>query len=110
METERKSSCGQPISSTLDLGGQYLCMGEDGAFVPETGAALNLACFRLLGNRNLFLEEHGFPRVSTCLAYARFQFGGGHLGKVRFATDIPVGIAGWQGTFTAFVLGADVPA
>ena len=52
----------------------------------------------------------GLPRVSTYPAQARFEFGDGRMGDVRFAANITVGIAGAEGNFTAFVLDADIPA
>ena len=40
----------------------------------------------------------------------RFKFGDVRAGEVRCAADIKVGIAGRRGAFTAFVLGAGIPA
>ena len=60
----------------------------------------------LLRNRNLLLGKHGFPPVLTYPARARPKFGDGHLGEVRFATDIAVGIAGCNATLTASALEA----
>ena len=41
---------------------------------------------------------------------ARFKFVYGRLGVVRFAVDVPVGIAGGRGRFRAFFPKADIPA
>merc|ERR1712052_65500 len=41
---------------------------------------------------------------------ARFKFGDGRIGEVQYAANISVGIAGCKGTFTAFVMDAEVPA
>ena len=40
---------------------------------------------------------------------ARFKFGHGRVGQVKHAADIKVGPTGRMGTFTAFVLDADIP-
>ena len=52
----------------------------------------------------------GIPKVSTYTTLARFTFGGGSIGGVRYAADIEVGIPGRRGTYTAFVPGADILA
>merc|ERR1712016_341107 len=39
-----------------------------------------------------------------------FKFGGGRIGEVCHAADITVGVAGFEGTITAFVLDSDIPA
>ena len=41
---------------------------------------------------------------------ARFKFGGGRIGEVKYAADTKVGFAGRRGVSTAFVLEADIPA
>ena len=56
------------------------------------------------------LDKVGFRRVSTYLAQAQFKFGDRRLGDVKFAADIPVGIAGAKCALTACVLDADIPA
>ena len=85
-------------------------MRNDSVVVLDTGATANLVCFRWLGHHNTLLEQQGLPRVPTYPAQARFKFGDGRTGDVCFAADITVGIAGAKGTFTAFVLDADIPA
>ena len=50
------------------------------------------------------------PIISTRPEFALSKFGGGRLGEVCFAADIPVGIAGCREAFTARVLEADIPA
>ena len=57
----------------------------------------------------MLLGKHGRHRVSTYPARARLKLGGGRLGEVRFAADIPVGVAGRKVEFTAFALEADIP-
>ena len=52
----------------------------------------------------------GLPRAPTYPAQARFKFGNGRLGGVRFVADITVGVAGATRNFAAFVLDADIPA
>ena len=39
-----------------------------------------------------------------------FKFGDGRMGEVCHAADITVGVAGFKGAFTAFVLDSDIPA
>ena len=109
-KTDGKGSRRQPRSTTLDLGYQFWCMGEDRAVVFDTGAAANLVHFRWLGDRSLLSGKHGLPRVLTNPACARFKSGDGPLGDVRFAADIAVRLAGCNGASTALVLGADTPA
>ena len=55
------------------------------------------------------LRKMGAPEVSTYPAMARFKFGGGRFGGVRYAADIKTVIAGRRGAFTSFALGADIP-
>ena len=100
----------QSFSTSLDSGCQLVCMRNDSVVVLDTGATANLVCFRWLSHHNALLEQRGLPRVSTYPAQARFKFGDGRTGDVCFAADITVGIAGTKGTFTAFVLDADIPA
>ena len=74
--------------------------------VLDTGATANVVPFSWPGRRNRILEQHGIPKV----AKARFSFGDGRLREVRHAADVPVGIAGNRGMFTAFALEAEIPA
>ena len=83
---------------------------EDSAVVLDTGARANLVRFSWLQRHNRILERRGIPRVTTYPSQARFRFVYGRLGEVRYAADIPVGIAGNTGMFTASVLEADIPA
>ena len=76
----------------------------------ETGAAAKLVSFSWLAHRNRILERFGIPGVTANPPQARFRFGDGRLGEVRHAADVPVGIAGNKGMFTAFELDGDVPA
>ena len=100
----------QSFSTSLDSGCQLICMRNDSVVVLDTGATANLVCFRWLAHHNTLLEQQGISRVPTYPAQARFKFGDGRTGDVCFAADITVGIAGAKGTFTAFVLDADIPA
>ena len=52
----------------------------------------------------------GSPDANPNPTIARFKFGDGRVGEVRYAADIKVGIAERGGAFTAFVLVADIPA
>ena len=76
----------------------------------DTGAAASIARLGWLERQNRILERRGIPRVATYPSKARFRFGDGRLGEVRYAADIPAGIAGNRGVSTAFVLDADIPA
>ena len=51
-----------------------------------------------------------FLKVTPYPAMARFKFGGGRIGEVKYAADIKVGFAGCRGVSTALVLEADIPA
>ena len=48
--------------------------------------------------------------ISTYPASARFKFGDGRLGRVRFVADVAVGTAGRKRALAAFALEADNPA
>ena len=71
----------------------------------DTGATANLARFEWLGHRNSVMEKFGAPPADPHPARAGFKFG-----EVRHAADIPVGIAGGRGIFTAFPTDTDIPA
>ena len=100
----------QSFSTALDLGGQFLCMGEDTVGVLETGATANSVCFKWLGTRNSISETQGLPRISAYPPAVRSKSADGRPGEVHFPVDITVRIAGCKGTPTAFVLEADIPA
>ena len=100
----------ESFSTTLGLGGQFLRTGADSVAVLDTAATANLARFQWLGHHKKFLGREGFPRISTYLACAPFNFGDGRLGEARYAADPPVGIADCRGKFAASVLEADIPA
>ena len=78
--------------------------------VLDTGATANLVCRAWVANRNLFLGELGMEKVRLYPSAARFKFGDGRIGEVQYAANITVGIAGRKGTFTAFVMDAEIPA
>ena len=88
---------GQSVPATLDLFGQFSAVGA--------GNSVSAKC---LGRRNSVLKQfvlkHAFP------ARARFKFGAGLLADMRFAADIPAGIAGGRGEIAAFSSGEDIPA
>ena len=56
------------------------------------------------------MEGQGIEKAYPYPAEARFKFGDGRIGEARYAADITVGIAGYKGSFTAFVLDAEIPA
>ena len=75
-----------------------------------TGATANLACFKRLDRRSSVLKEFGVLPAQQYPARARFEFGEGRLIEVRYAIDVPAGTDGGRGKFTAFLMGADIPA
>ena len=77
--------------------------------VLDAGATATLVCCRRLDHHRL-LERNGLQRVTAYPSKARFLSRGERLGEVRRAADIPAGIAGAQGVFTACVLDANIPA
>ena len=54
-----RTNCERSVAAALDLGGQFLCMGEVSVAVLDAGALANPVRFGLLGYRNLFLERCG---------------------------------------------------
>ena len=94
LNAEGTSNCEKSSSATLDMGGQWPCMGAESSVALKTGAAAKLARFWRLAYRNKLLEKHGLSRVSTYPTCARFKFGDGRLGEVRCAADIPARLAG----------------
>ena len=50
------------------------------------------------------------PPAHPCPVRAKFKFGIGRMGEVRYAGNIPVVIAGGLGKFAAFLLDADILA
>ena len=98
------------FSTTIDLGGEFAVSPASSVVVLDTGATANLVCKSWLANHNLFLERRGMGKVRLYPSAARFKFGDGKIGEVRFAANIVVGIAGCKGTFTAFVTDAEIPA
>ena len=109
-EDGRQKQLRASLLNHIGFGGQLPRMGEGGAVALGTGATANLVRFRRSVNRNLLLEMHGLPRVSTCPACTRFKFGGDRLREGRFAADISLEFAVCKGTFAASVLDADIPA
>ena len=84
----------RPVSTPLDLSGQFVIMGAESVVVVDTGAAAKWVCFWRLEHRNTILGSRGTSRVATCPACARFRLGDGRPGEVRRAADAPAGIAG----------------
>ena len=68
---------------TLEAGFRLLCMKDYSVLIQDTGAVAN---------------------------QARFKFGHGRMGDMRFVADITVGIAASTGNFTAFISAANIPA
>ena len=85
-------------------------MKEDSVVTLDTGATANPLRFRWPKTHNSMLGKIGLPRVTTYPSQARFEFGDGRMGDVRFAADITVGTAGAEGSFVAVVLDVDPPA
>ena len=83
---------------------------NDSVVILDTGATANLVCFNWLSHHNDLLARRGLPKVVSYPARAMFKFGDGRVGEVCHAADIAVGVAGFKGAFTAFVLDSDVPA
>ena len=83
---------------------------NESVVILDTGATANLVCSNWLSHRNELLTRRGLPKVASYPAHAMFKFGGGRIGEVCHAADITVGVAGFKGTFTAFVLDSDIPA
>ena len=92
------------------MGGLLFVSDSDSLVVLDSGATASLAHFRWLENHNWPLGRRGYQKASTYPSSARFRFGDGCQGEVRRAADIPVAVVGRRGKFTAFVLGADIPA
>ena len=107
---EGNGQCEQSFSTALEACSQLVCTREESVGILDAGATANLVCFRRLRHHNSMMGQVGLPRVSTYPAPARFKFGDGRMGNVKFAADITVGIAGYKGTFTAFALVSDIPA
>ena len=84
-------------------------MKEDGVVILDTRATANLVCFRWLNHHTSALGRTGLPRVPAYPAPARFKFGGGGMGDVRFAANNSRYCRS-QRPFTAFILDADTPA
>ena len=65
LRSEREGNRKEAFSTDLDLGGQFLCKGQDSVAAPDSRAAANVVLFRQLGNRNLLCERQGLPRVTN---------------------------------------------
>ena len=96
VDEEARGAGEQSFSTTMEAGGLFVLANS--VVVLGTGATADSVCFSWLERRGRILQRESFPRVSTYLASARFRFGDGHLGVVRHAADIPVGISGDEGT------------
>ena len=107
-ETEGK--CEQSFATSMDAGDLFLVSQDDSVVASALGATADIVCFSWLARHNRNLGRRGIPRVATYPSRERFRFGDGRLGEVRYAADIPAGIAGNRGVSTAFVLDADIPA
>ena len=60
-----KSNRAQSISDTVDLGGQFPCMGEGSAVALDSDATANMVCSQRLGFRKSPWEKTGSARVPT---------------------------------------------
>ena len=107
---EPSGACEQSFSASTITANLFLVSAEDSAVALDTGATASFVCFRWLQRRNRVLERHGSQRVSAYPSKARLRVGDGPVGDVRRAADIPAGIAGNNGEFTALAPGADIPA
>ena len=107
---ESSGNCEQSPSTTLEAGSRLVCTHEDSFVILNTGATANLVRFRWLAHRSSLLGNMCLPRVTTYPAWARFKFGDGRMGDVRFAADITAGTAGARGNFAASALDADSTA
>ena len=76
----------------------------------RAGATADSLRFRWLDRRDFLLEQHKFQRVPAYPSQTQFHFSDGRVGDVRYAADIPAGVAGDKGKLTAFDLDADIPA
>ena len=85
-------------------------LGMESLAVLGTVAAAISACFGWLNPPAAMLERVGVPIAKPYPACARFKFGDGRMGDVRFTSETPAGIAGGRGKFTSLLLGADIPA
>ena len=100
----------QSLSSTLDVGGLFLSSDSDSAVVLDTSATATPACFSWLEHHNRTSERKAYRKAPTYLSSARFRFRDGRPGEVRRGAEIPLGIAGSKGKFTALPLDAEIPA
>ena len=100
----------QPFSTSMDMGHLFVAPSEDSAVVLDTGATADLVCFRWLDHHDRPLEQHGVRSGPAGPSNARFCFGDGRVGDVRYAADTPARVAGIQGKFSASCRGADIPA
>ena len=70
----------------------------------DSGARANLSCFKWLTRHTAILGKGRGPNCEaphpTC---ARFKFGDGRVDVVRFAADVPVGLAGGRGKSTTLL-------
>ena len=76
----------------------------------DTGATANLVSFERLENHKSIVGKRGLRRKSSHTASARFKFGDGRRGEVRYAAEITVGTAACKDTLAAFASLADIPA
>ena len=107
-ETARKYE--HSSSTTLEVGGRFVCMRDDSVAVSGAGATASAACVKWLEHHNSRLRQLGILKVSTYPTTARFKFGDGRVREVRYAADIKIGFAGRGGAFRAFALEPDIRA
>ena len=109
-QEDNEEICERTLSATRDLSGQFTQMNAKSAAVRGTGVQANLVCFKRSGYHNSVLKKWRSALAQPYFARARFKFGDGRPGEVRYAAGSPVGIAGGPGKFADFLLQAEIPA
>ena len=101
---------GHYLLGALEIGGQFFRAQGDSVIVLDTEGTANLVCVPWLGKHNSYLQRMGFPLTNAYPSTARFKYGDGRVGEVRYAAEIKVGIAGRRASVTALVMDADILA
>ena len=63
MASERKNE--YSFSTTMEIGGQFVCAQGDSIVFLGAGATANLVCFEVSGNRNSGLHGDGFRKSES---------------------------------------------
>ena len=101
--------CEESLPATLELLGGFSVAGMDSLAASDTGGTANLASPEWFNRRNTLSGDFGAPTAQPYPDRTRFRFGGGRMSEFRFAADVPGGITGGRGKFTAFLLEAEIP-